>query len=365
MRIGPRPKRWPRRWAGCRWHWSRRRRTCRRPGTSLAGYAGLFRERQAELLARGEAAGHREHVAATLGLALSKLEADAPAAGLMRLLAFLAPDPVPLGLLLAGPDATDELPAGVAQVVGPLLGDSLAIGDAVAALRRYSLVTVVGDGLVLSHRLVQAVILDQMHADRAAEWRQAAAVLIEAAIPADTDPPESWPVCAVLVAHARTTLSNASDGMERIANYLGRSGSYCAARDLQQRIADAYGQALGTDHPKTLTAQSDLTSWIARAGDSAGARDQLAALLPVEERIVGADHPSTLTTRHSLAFWTGVAGDPVSARDRYAVLLPIEERIRGAEHPATLGGRAYRLVHRGGGRPSRGPRSVCSPLAHR
>jgi hypothetical protein len=74
----------------------------RATGTSLARYLRLFRVRQADLLARGEAAGHREHVAATLGLALSRLGKDAPAAaGLMRLLAFLAPDPVPLGLLPA------------------------------------------------------------------------------------------------------------------------------------------------------------------------------------------------------------------------------------------------------------------------
>jgi hypothetical protein len=40
----------------------------------------------------------------------------------------------------------------------PLLGDELAAGDAVAALRRYSLVTPAGDGLVSVHRLVQALI---------------------------------------------------------------------------------------------------------------------------------------------------------------------------------------------------------------
>ena len=82
-------------------------------GTRLARYLPLFRARQHELLARGEAAGHREHTAATLGLALSRLERDAPAAaGLLRLLAFLAPEPVPLDLLLAGqevlPDIQDE-----------------------------------------------------------------------------------------------------------------------------------------------------------------------------------------------------------------------------------------------------------------
>lgn len=47
--------------------------------TPLAKYLRLFRVRQADLLARGEAAGHRDHVAATLGLALSRLRKDAPA----------------------------------------------------------------------------------------------------------------------------------------------------------------------------------------------------------------------------------------------------------------------------------------------
>ena len=71
-------------------------------GTPLAGYLPLFQARQADLLARGEAIGHPADVAATLGLGLSRLAGEAPAAvGLVRLLAFLAPEPVPLALLLA------------------------------------------------------------------------------------------------------------------------------------------------------------------------------------------------------------------------------------------------------------------------
>ena len=90
----------------------------------------------------------------------------------------------------------------------PLLDNRLAAGDAVAALRRYSLVTPAGDGLVSVHRLVQAVTLDQMPGDLAGQWRQAAATLIEAAIPADTNPPETWPVCAALLPHARVALAD-------------------------------------------------------------------------------------------------------------------------------------------------------------
>ena len=308
-------------------------------GISLAGYRGLFRERQAELLARGEAAGHPEHVAATLGLALSKLEVEAPAAaGLVRLLAFLAPDPVPLRLLVAGPDPASKLPAEVAPVVGLLLGDALAAGDAVAAVRRYSLAVPAGDGLVQVHRLVQAITRDRLPAEEAAQWERAAAALVQSAIPDDSWLPEAWLTCAVLLPHARAVLDLISDGMKSIAHYLGWSGSYPAARDLSGQIAEAYrdGGDYGPEHPSTLGARNQFAIWTGMAGDAAGARDRFAALLPVAERVLGAEHPDTLTTRHDLASWTGETGDAAGARVQFAALLPVAERVLGAEHPGTL-----------------------------
>ena len=153
-------------------------------GIPLARYLPLFRARQADLLARGEAAGHREHTAATLGLALSRLGREAPAAaGLMRLLAFLAPEPVPLGLLFAGQDTAERQGAETAAAIGPLLDDPVAAGDAVAALRRYSLAAQAGDGLVQVHRLVQAITRAQLTARQAGQWEQAAAAVVEAAVP--------------------------------------------------------------------------------------------------------------------------------------------------------------------------------------
>jgi hypothetical protein len=307
-------------------------------GTTLARYLLLFRDRQADLLARGEVAGHPD-MAATLGLALSRLAAQAPAAaGLVRLLAFLAPEPVPLAVLLAGDAAANQLGAEAAAAVGGLLGDPVAAGDAIAALRRYSLVTPAGDGLVLVHRLVQAITRAQLPAEEAARWAQAAAALVETAVPAESWLPAAWPVCAVLLPHARAVLDLTSGGIGRIAEYLGASGSYPAARDLFQLIVDAHtdSDAYGPEHPDTLSARHDLAYWTGRAGDAAGARDQLAALLPVRERILGAEHPDTLATRNQLAIWTGVAGDAAGARDQSAALLPAVERVLGAEYPDTL-----------------------------
>jgi hypothetical protein len=308
-------------------------------GTTLAEYLPLFRARQADLLVRGEAAGHPADVAATLGLALSRLAGEAPpAGGLVRLLAFLAPEPVPLNLLLTDEQASGLLSREVATEIGPLLGDPIAAGDAMTALRRYSLVTPAGDGLVLVHRLVQAISRAQLSAEEAGQWEQAAAALVELAVPADPELPAAWPVGAVLLPHARAVLDLTSGGMWQTARYLGFSGSYPAARDLFQQIADARteDEAYGPEHPGTLTARHELARWTGQAGDATGARDQFAALLAIRERVLGPEHPDTLTARHELARWTGEAGDAAGARDQFAALLPISERVLGPEHPGTL-----------------------------
>ena len=100
-------------------------------GIPLEAYLALFRDRQADLLARGEASGHRRAHGGDAGPGASRLARDAPAAaGLLRLLAFLAPEPVPLALLLAGRDATPHL-GTAAGTVAALLGDPLAAADAV------------------------------------------------------------------------------------------------------------------------------------------------------------------------------------------------------------------------------------------
>jgi hypothetical protein len=264
-------------------------------GGSLAGYLALYWQRRADLLGRGEPTGYTNTVATTWRLAFEDVQQAAPgAAWLLRLLAFCAPEAIPLRLLLQPrPGLAGRLGGEVAPVLRPLLEDPLAASDAIAALRRYSLISPAADGSLSVHRLVQAVTADQMSAGLARELRNAAAALIEDAIPADTGPPATWPTCAALLPHAQAALADNSDGMARMANYLGRSGSYAAARNLQRKVVEARERVPGLEHPRTLDARSNLARWTGEAGDPAAARDLLAALLPVDERVKGPEHPET------------------------------------------------------------------------
>ena len=293
------------------------------------------------MLARGEPAGYDKTVAVTWSLAFGRLEQASPSAvGLLRLLAFCAPEAIPLSLLLRPrPGLPGQLGPDVAPVLVPLLEDPLAASDAVAALRRYSLVTPAADGSVSVHRLVQAVTIGQMTPELAGAWRQAAATVIEAAIPDDPREPSSWPVFGMLLPHAQAAIPPDTDGMARVASYLGYSGSFAAARDLCRTVLEAREQGPGPEHPDTLTARAELAHWTGEAGDPGGARDQYAALLPAIERVLGPEHPDTLAARGNLARWTGRAGDPGGARDQYAALLPVIERVLGPEHPYSLAAR--------------------------
>ena len=311
-------------------------------GESLAGYLALFRLRRADLLRRGEPTGYSQTVATTWRLAFTDVQQAAPGAdGLLRLLAFCAPELIPLRLLLQPrPGLGDKLGPEVAPVLLPLLNDQLAAGDAVAALRRHSLISPPADGSVSVHRLVQAITIAQMTAELAAAWQRAVAAVIDAALPTDPKSPDAWTAFASLLPHAQAALGENSGSMRKVVSYLGYSGNYPAARDLQQRVLQAQSRVSGPEHPDALVDRGHLARWTGEAGDAARARDQYRALLPVDERVLGPEHPETLSARGHLAGWTGQAGDPAGARDQYAALLPVDERVFGPEHRETLGARA-------------------------
>jgi Tetratricopeptide repeat len=310
----------------------------RATGDSIAEYLGLFRKRRPDTPTRGEPLGYGKTVGITWALAFSRLEQAGPsAAGLMRLLAFFMPEAIPLSLLLQPrPGLAGQLGPDVAPVLEPLLEDPLAASDAVAMLRRYSLVTPAADGSVSVHRLVQAATIEQMTDVLAAQWRQAAVTVLEAAIPGDPRDPSSWPVFRMLLPHAQAALTADAYGMARAALYLGYSGSFAAARDLCRTVLEAREQQSGPAHPDTLAALTEFAHWTGEAGGPGGARDQYAELVPVIQRVLGPEHPDSLAARGNLARWTGRAGDPGGARDQYAELVPVIQRVLGPEHPETL-----------------------------
>jgi hypothetical protein len=238
-------------------------------GRSIAEYLGLFRARRAELLGKGDPAGYDKRVTTTWAVAFTELGQAGPAAGLLRLVACCAAEDIPLHLLLRPGLAVGDFAGVVGPVLVPLLADELTRDEAVAGLRRFSLISVPRGGLVSVHRLVQAITMDQLPAQEAEAWLQAAAAVIGAALPGNPEDPGCWPVFAALLPHAQAALDPASYGMDQLARYLGASGSYAAALAVQRQVLHAREETLGAEHPDTLAARGNVARWTRLAQDPA------------------------------------------------------------------------------------------------
>jgi len=312
----------------------------RTSGTSIAGYRELFQERSLELLSRGQLAWYDKQVVTCWTLAFERVRAVPHAVGLLRLIAFLAPDRIPITLLLSQGSSRRAIPPEVRADLLPLLSDPLAVADAVSVLRRYSLITSPSDGAASVHRLVQAVTRSELSAELAGAWRRAAGSLLETRLTGNPEDPENWPMYAALLPHAQAALRPDSRSTAKVARYLARIGNYAAARSQQELVLKTRQRALGADHVKTLAAWDQLAHLIGVSGDAPHARDLYAALVRQRERISGVSHPGTLAARGNLAYWTGKAGDPAAARDQLAELLPSLGQVLDHDHPRALAARA-------------------------
>lgn len=198
--------------------------------------------------------GYQHTVGTTWSVALQTLEQSGPAAtALLTLAAYLAPDDLPQALIAAHPEVLPEPLAGVAR-------DPLALGDTVAALRRYSLVRVIGDSLYV-HRLVQTVVRTALEADAEVErtWAVAALLLLRTGFPDPSNDVGNWPECERLLPHALVAADHAQRldvepeayewVLNQVAVYLWSRGQYRQAEPLLERVVTSSSQRLGDDNP--------------------------------------------------------------------------------------------------------------------
>jgi hypothetical protein len=288
-----------------------------------ATYLRWYHERSAELLREGQPADYPRTVATTWQLTMDRLTTKA--SELLNLLAFYAPEAIPVSMLLTAWDEIDR---------------HRAIGE----LHAYGLIFPEGSGAVTVHRLVQAVTRSRLHADLTAhEWAEAAHKLIVAALPKEPVTAVTLGIWNSLRTHVHALLDylpseypNTLSTRHRAADWAGYSGDVLNARNMFIDLLPIRERVLGTEHPDTLDTRHELAKLTGQTGNTGDARDQLIELLPVRVRVLGSEHPDTLSTQHEIAYWTGHAGNPVGARELFAELSPIRARVLGAEHLNTL-----------------------------
>ena len=134
---------------------------------------------------------------------------------------------------------------------------------------------------------------------------------------------------------ARINLPSIATILNRTMQCLTGMGRPQTALTLQGTV-DMLADALGPDHPHTLTARSNLALAHQEAGHVSTAIDMYEALLADRTRVLGPDHPHTHITRNNLARAYRDTGNVPKAIDMHQDLLSDRTRILGPDHPHTL-----------------------------
>ncbi len=310
-------------------------------GTAHVGLLDLgLIDRGADPLAEEDS---RHLVGRTWQLTLDAFEARAlpEAPALLRLLARLAPEPLPLHVL------NDE---AVRNVV-----PRGRVETALRALVEHSLTALVeaGERCVRTH----GVLLDSVAAATPETMipllNRTATQLLDAAVPAVPDAGPHAPRLRLLAPHVLALLRRTDDQATvaavlttatRLAVACHRTGDYLSAWDTARLAAQTARRTLGDDHRSVLAADSRAGRALFRLGRYAEAEELLGRVRRAQERLLGPGDPDTLDTIHGLQLVLGNVG----RRDEALALLRSTVALRraalGAWHPLTLRSRAGLLV---------------------
>jgi len=210
----------------------------------FAAYEASYSAKRLAVLERSTpvTGGYAALVATTWVMNFAELQAVAPAgADLLRASAFLAPDSIPLDLLVAG---AAELGPHVAEALTGTGEDPAVLYQALQPLTRFSLIQLDPEvNAYALHRLVQESVRSAMPEGEQRRWAQRVVRALNRAFPMASFP--NWPLCDQLIPHVKVaaewvakwgfSLDDAGHLLNEGASFLRMRADYAAAEAMHKQ----------------------------------------------------------------------------------------------------------------------------------
>jgi tetratricopeptide (TPR) repeat protein len=307
---------------------------------SLADYLQLYRTQRSELLkARGGlVSDHPEPVATTWSLSFANVQKrSAIAADLLRVCAFMHPDAIPEEIIIEGATALGPNLQVVAQ-------NPLAFNQAIGVLLSYSLLKRQPEEHLLSmHRLVQAVIQDELDEETQRRWAERVVQAVSQVFPFDE--PAPWPksqryqaqalVCEALIKRWNLILTEAIAVLYNAGSYLEARVQYEEAEPMLREALAIGEKRYEVDHSDTSDLLQALAKIYSKQGKEEEAEPLMQRALAIREKTLGPEHFRTAQTLNALAVINSKQGKGEKAEALYQRALAIREKTLGPEHPET------------------------------
>jgi tetratricopeptide (TPR) repeat protein len=291
-------------------------------GMPVDEYLRLLREQVTEIMAEGKSLDYPYSMTAAWKLSVSALEDRLPEAlDLLRCCAFFGPEPIPRSVFRRG---VQETGTPVAEVVA----NPILMASAIRELARYALVTLDGSSVKV-HRLIQALLRDELTGEQPAIYRNEAHLILAGAAPDDPDNAQNWPRFKELLPHvnAESTelLKSREPAVRDLAlstmRYLNQSGDYTSGLALAERFIEQWTKDSGADSSDVLRAQRHLGNLLRNLGRYEESYRVTNDALARAQVALGEGDPTTLSLR------TAFAAD-LRARGGFREALKLDEESR-------------------------------------
>ena len=309
----------------------------RETGMATSEYLELLREQTQELLAESKPSGYPVSLTAAWRITVARLAEVQPGAlELLRCCAFFGPDPIPRDVFRRGIRQTGS-------ALSSVLSDPIVLARAIRDLGRFALATIdPTNRTVTIHRLIQALLRDDLDADQQEKFRHEVHLLLAAAAPADPNDEAQWRQFSELVPHlgpARVTECGEPELRDfalRMMYYMYRTGAFDTARVFAEECIRQWSADSGEDHPNVIVAQRYLGAILRDSGEYRAAFELSRETLAKARRVLGPESDVTLALMSGRSADLRAQGDFAAGRELDTEAAQQLERILGADDPKTL-----------------------------
>ncbi len=305
---------------------------------SLSHYLDLYGTSRKELLSRRGRfpVDHPDSVAVTWSISFQKVEHESVAAAdLLYLLAFLDPEAIPEEIIINGA-------AELGPALEPLENDQLQVDTIIELLLRYSLIRRNSLSRSLSiHRLVQAVLKDDMDKATQCLWAERAIRAVNRIFP-DVEL-NTWEECQRCLPHVlifanyieeyELAFHEAARLFNEAAAYLAIHAQYELAELLLKRALSICIHIFEPDHLDTASTLNDLGVLYLAQSKFQQAEPLLQQALDIRQNKLGTEHADTATSLHNRAHLYYEQGYYPSAERMYQEALEIRRGTLQPSHP--------------------------------
>jgi tetratricopeptide (TPR) repeat protein len=306
-------------------------------GMPVSQYLSLLDQHVSQILAEGKPPEYPLSMTAAWRLSVSTLQEQLPQAlELLRCCAFFSPDPIPRDVFRGTQAASTQ--------VGELIADPILLARAIRALGRFALVKIDG-GMISVHRLIQALLRDNLHETEQSEYRHEVHRILTAGSPGNPGDSTLWPRYRELLAHVTSDTTELAECQQEpvrnfamdMVRYLYSSGDLKSCLAMAEEFVAQWAKSpSGPDHPTVLNAQRHRGNALLQLGRYTDAYDIIEATLAKSRTVLGEREPLTLALRNSFGAVQRARGDFAAALETDTQTQELHQEFFGKTDPRTL-----------------------------